>query len=287
MKRITIFLTAALALCAMAGCGKQTDTQATTEAPAAEATAEQTQDEIITELKDAVAAVPAYKSVTANEKIVSNYTGEAIEGEESGPDTIESVAVYQFDASGDKLKTHMTATVSGNTLEYYSDGDDAVFVSDGPIYSGTIEQFGHSHFGGCDAYLNEIIGDLNKLIDCAASVAKEQQGDTTTYTLVLDPRKYIDSDEALKALEASGDPIQNAVIAIGFDSEGRIVQLNKKTAFPISDNDVSIALSDFDTTSIDPMPEATNTYEELEKDREAKFNTLDAEETTSDESKTE
>ena len=243
MKRITIFLTAALALCAMAGCGKQTDTQATTEAPAAEATAEQTQDEIITELKDAVAAVPAYKSVTANEKIVSNYTGEAKEGEDSGPDTIESVAVYQFDASGDKLKTHMTATVVNETMEYYSDGDDAVFVSDGPIYSGTTEQFGQTHFAGIDAYLNEMIGDFNKLIDCAASVVKEQQGDVTTYTLTLDPRKHMDSDEALKSLEASGDPIQSAIITIGFDSEGRIVQLGKHTVFPISDNDIAIALS--------------------------------------------
>ena len=89
MRRITVYLAAALALSAMAGCGKQPEATTSTEAPAAEAAAEQTQDEIIAELKDAIATAPSYKSVTVTESIVSTYTGKEIEEANGGPDVIE------------------------------------------------------------------------------------------------------------------------------------------------------------------------------------------------------
>ena len=43
------------------------------------------------------------------------------------------------------------------------------------------------------------------------------------------------------------------------------------TEYSSSVSEVAIAFSDFDSTVIDPMPEAEKTYEEMEADIEAKY----------------
>lgn len=119
-----VALSAALAMGMMAGCGNQSaspesapaesaaesaaeSTEATTDTASADA--EQSQDEIIAELKAAIANPFAYKSVTINETVNPLTKGEE---EAAGDEAVSSKGVYKFDASGDKLRTSMEATVS-------------------------------------------------------------------------------------------------------------------------------------------------------------------------------
>ena len=310
MKRITSIvaaaLVAALAAGAVAGCSSQPASSATASgsASASASAAEQSQDAIIAELKSAVANEPAYKSVTLTELSKATFfnvpeavetdasassdsadseaaaSGEAASSESASADeatsdeTIESKAVYKFDESGDKLKTSMTAEIEGITLQYYSDGEDAVCVTDGPVYSGTTAQFDSTHFNGVAAYLKDATGDLNTVIDCAATVTKEQQDDVTVYTLTLDPEKYIKSDEILSLMAENGDSVVEAVFALGFDQEGHIVSIHKVITYVANASDLTLTLSDFDSTVVEPMPEADKTYEEMEADIDAKFEAL-------------
>ena len=275
MKRTTVYivlaLAAALAMGAMAGCGNQSASSSSA-ADSGSATAEQTQEEIIAEFKDIIANKPTYKSVTVNELVKASYEAEDA-NEEDG--TIEAATVYQFDASGDKLKTSMTGEVDGITVKYFSVGDDAVFVSDGPVYSGTTEQFDLSHFGGVEEYLTESLGDLNTIVECVDTAAKEQEGDVTVYTLTIDPEKFMAADEILTMLKEDGDAIVSEVYTFGVDQEGRIVSATEAREFEKKHrSDVEITLSEFDSTVIDPMPEADKTYEDLEADEAAKYETL-------------
>ena len=194
---------------------------------------------------------------------------------------IKAKSVYKFDASGDKLKTSMTAELDGIKLQYISDGDDAVCVTDGPIYGGTTEQFDLTHFKGVEAFFTEAVGDLNAIVDCVATVEKTQVPDGTGYELTLDPEKYIASDETLKLLADSGSKVQEAIFSFVFDSEGRIVSSTKTLVFPDVTSVKLFELTDFDSTTVEPMPEATSTYEQMDADMKAKMDALaDAVDTT-------
>ena len=327
-------LVAALSVGAMTGCGNKAPSDDT----AAPAAAEQTQEEIVAELKQAIANEPEYKSVTVTEKVIATPKGgvadtesdetdaakadetdaaetdeaataetdEAVAAEDDAinetmepvdaltdtPETLESTTVYQFDASGDKLKTSMTGESMGIKIQYFSDGDDAVCVSDGPVYSGTTEQFDMVHFKGLEAYLENTVGDLNTIVDCVDTIAKEQKGTETVYTLTLDPEKYIKSDEILTAMaEELDDPVIEAVYTIGFDQDGHITLIRVETKYKDSASELDVAFSNFDSTVIDSMPEADKTYEDMEADIEGKFDTFledsEGDEEVSEETETE
>ena len=259
MKRTTMYivltLAAALALGLMAGCSSQP------------ASTEQTQDEIIAELKDAFAKEPTFKSVTLTE--TSSAT---LAGDDADEANLAGTTVLKFDASGDKLKTYYTSTIDGITLEYYSVGDDAVCVTDGPVYSGKTEQFGMSHFAGAAEYLTDDIGNLDTIVDSVGTVTKEEQGDTTVYTLTMDTEKYIAADEILTTLAENDETkLTEAVITFGLDKDGRVVSTSKVTKSPISTGETTIIISDFDSTEIGAMPEATKTYEDMESDMNEKY----------------
>ena len=87
-----------------------------------------------------IASTAANVATEAAEKAMNEITGQ--------DDVLKSKTVYKFDASGDKMKTSMEGETNGIKLSYYSYGDDAVVVTDGPVYSGTIEQFGGTWFKG-------------------------------------------------------------------------------------------------------------------------------------------
>lgn len=258
----------------MVGCGSQ---QATPDDSAA--TTAQSQEEIIAELKDAIANVPAYKSVTitevdsafSNDNAATNETGNTTD---ALPDVVEATSVYKFDASGNKLKTSVDSNTMGVKMQYYTDGDNAVYVSDGPVYSGTTEQFNLSQANGVEAYVTETIGDLGLITDCIANVTKQQQSSMTVYTLELDPKEYVKSDEALSILSDYGDSVKKAVITIGFNEDGRIVYLDNTTDFSKTVSKKNLSFADFDATVIDPMPKATKKYEDLQADREAKLDAM-------------
>ena len=292
MKRTTAFvstaLVAVLSVGTVTGCaderavGPQPERET---APAVETTAaDRSQDEVVIELKSAISNEPAFKSVTATERAKATFedgseTTEGASADEtsSEPNVLESVSTYQFDASGDKLKTSMTHKIGDMTMQYFSDGDDAVYVADDTVYSGSTEQFGLGHFDGPQAYVESEIGDLNSIVDCAASVDKEQQGEASIYKLTLDVQKYIASDEVLTMMAESGNPVRASTVTLGFDQEGRMVLVGHVLEYDKSITELDIEFTDFDNTVVGPMPKATASYEELLADEEGKYADLDEE----------
>ena len=283
---ITAAIIAALAVGAIAGCSSQSS------APSPE--------DLIAELKDAITSGTAFDSVTVTERTQSVATGaaeeeadeaaseeaesaeaesaeaesaeaESAEAESEEADSIESMTVYKFDKSGDQVKTCMTSTYGDLTLQYFSDGDDAVCVTDGPVYSGTVEQFELPCLSGFEAFLADTYGDLNSVLDCFSNITKEEADGVTTYTVELDPEKYIASDEILTMLADSGEPVQESVYTFGFDKDGHLVKLSEVISYADFSTSDAIELADFDSTVIDPMPEANRTYEQMEQDIDAKY----------------
>lgn len=312
MKRAGIFLVmslaAVLAVGALAGCSNQQSSSAASSS-AASASSAQSHDEVVAELKNAVANQPAFKSVTVTEEsaafvkdaaetatagssasaasseAASSASAAASESasaassaasEASGEaDAIRAKTVYKFDASGDKLKTETTSEIDDVKIAYYSDGTDAVCVTDGPVYSGTTEQFELIQFAGYDALIAEEVGDPNKIIDCVDTVTKEQQGDLTVYTLKLDAKKYIQSDEILTIMAEAGDPVLAATYVIGFDKDGHLAKLDSLVEYQATTAERNLTMSGFDSTVLDPMPAADKTYEEMESDIQAKWDELE------------
>ena len=221
------------------------------------------------------ASSEAASSEAASSAAASSEAASNAAADEASANVIASKAVYQFDASGDELKTKVTATMEDIVVEYYSVGDKAVCVTDGPIYSGTTEQFAEPHFGGFEAFLAKEIGDVNTLIDCADTVTKDEIDGATVYALTLNPEKYIASDEILTMMAEYGDPVLNANISFAFDKEGHMVSYHQYVEYQASSNESTLEFSDFDSTVIDPMPEADKTYEEMEQDIQSKLDEFD------------
>ncbi len=265
--------------------------EASSESAAASEAVEKSQDEIIAELKESLSKVPAYKSVTVSEQTMAwlnegvelpeevlgtfdelNKAASSKDDEADATDEItRSSTVYKFDESGDKPKTFASFEMGDIKLQYYTDGDDAVCITDGPVYSGTVEQFDLEHAAGVDAYLKDTIGDIDTLIGCIDSVTQDEIDGVTGYELTLDTEKYIESDEILKHMADANDPVKEAAVTIGFDKDGRIVWMTKLDVFSDVGSAVLLDFADFDSTVIDPMPEATKTYEEMEADIDAKL----------------
>lgn len=288
---LIVTIVATLALSLLAGCASQPASQAsssaadaaassaeatseaTSEAPADQAAAEKTQDEIIAELNDSLAKVPAYSSVTVTEHSLS-WTND---GEDGDNDLIESDSIYKFDESGDKVKTCVTYKMEDIELTYYTDGNDAVCVTDGPVYSGTVDQFFLEYAAGSDTYLKETIGDLNSIVSCAAEVSQGEIEGVMGYELTLDPEKYIATDEILQMLADEGDPVKESYVTVGFSKDGRIAWMTKTDVFDQITKSTLIDLTDYDSTVVDAMPEATHTYEEMEADIAEKQEKLNSE----------
>ena len=299
MKRMAMIvaaaLVAALAGGMMAGCSSQPASSASgSDSASASASAEQSQDEVVAELKDALKNLPTFKSVTITEESLSTLTenteaagaesgeaasSESAEAEEADAESssIASKTVYKFDESGDAIRTSMTFEVEDITLQYFTDGDNAVCVTDGPAYAGTTEQFDLPQAAGSEAYLKSATGDLDTIVDCIATVTKSQQDGMTVYELALDPEKRIASDEAFQLLADAGDPILAESIIIGFDEKGYLVWANEKREFKDTTAETNIMLSDFDSTVVDPMPEADKTFEEMQADMDEKYEAFFAE----------
>ena len=275
MKRTTMYivlaLAAALAMGLMAGCSSQ-PASSSSAGDSASAATEQTQEQVIAELKDALANVPEYKSVTITED------DEATAVEDSEP--IKGTTVYKYDASSDKLKTSMEGTVGDITIAYYTDGDDVVCVTDAGNYAGTTEQFDRSWFTSADALVKDAIGDFDALIDCAATVEKMDAQGLTAYTLTLDPEKYMASDEILTSLAEVGDPVKESLVTFTFNEDGSIGAIDKKDTYEKSTDLTTLVFSDYDSTTVDPLPEATKTYEDMEAEMMAKLDAMDDELTT-------
>ena len=115
---------------------------------------------------------------------------------------------------------------------------------------------------------------MNTCIDCFDTVVKEQQGDVTVYTVTLDPEKYMASDEILTLMAESGTPVKEAFFTIGFEEDGCIASIDLAVTYDKSKNWRGLVFSDYDSTVIDPMPEANKTYEEMEEDMTMKVDAL-------------
>ena len=272
MQRNTIVATAlglTLAVGALTGCsGQQASTSAdadgaaTTEATA-EQSAEQSVEELAAEFKQALQNAPAYTSVTLNVEESSQATGDA--------DPISSTTVYKFDASGDALRTSAQVDIGGVQLSYYTEGDNAVFVSDGPVYGGTNEQFDLIQAQGVDAFMNDLIGDYAMFADMSSDIEKMESNGLTFYLMTVDSAKYIEADESLKGLADSGSALQGCDVTVGFEEDGSICSVDRKLVFGDVVALKNVGFSDYDATVVDPMPEATSTYEQMLADEEAKL----------------
>ena len=159
-----------------------------------------------------------------------------------------------------------------------------MYVTDGPIYSGTTEQFDLDFANGVEAYVKNIVGDLNTLIDCTDKAEKRESNGLTVYTLNLNVKKYVESDETLKVLQEY-DPIKEAVVTITFDSDGTLGSIDLKTTFEKVISVKNLYFKDYNATTVGPMPEATNTFEEMQADEQAKLNALFGDEDDIDEAK--
>lgn len=274
MKRTTALATAlsvALMTGALVGCDGQAASSASgSETSTAEATstdaATSVQDEVVAEFVSAAENAPAYTSVTVTAKEASIFPGNEAGNEES----VESTAVYKYDLSGETTKTNVEMEAFGVKLTYYTEGDQAVFVSDGPSYSGTIQEFDLRYTAGPGALLDEVIGARDTLVNCAASMEKEQGDDRTFYTLHLDTAKFAASDEALSMLAEAGHPLEEATVTVGFGADGRLVSVERVLSYGTSKAVDSLALTDYDATTVDPLPAADKTFQELEGDMQEK-----------------
>lgn len=303
MKRTTICIAAALAAAlaagALAGCSSQPASSASAPAASsasasasasASSAAAQSQDELVAELKAAIAGAPTFKSVTVAVEEESIFEAAAADSSASAasssasaasssasaePEKLATMSVYKFDASGDKLKTSVSTDIEDVTLQYFTDGDDAVFVTDGPVYSGKVDQFDLSHAKGFEAFLTSTVGDLSKLADCAASVEKMEQDGLKFYMVTLDPQKYTASDEALTVLAKYGNTVKEALLTVGFNENGNIISVDLGVTYEQGDSKLDhLVFSDYDSTVIDPMPAADRTYEDMEADMQLKLDAL-------------
>ena len=266
MKRTTALATAlsvALMTGALVGC----DGQAASSASGSEAstasvssTTEVTpvSDEMVGELMNAIESAPAYTSVTVTTKQSVIFPG----NEQGSEESVESTAVYKYDLSGEKTRTSVEMEDFGVKLVYYTEGEQAVFVSDGGTYAGTTEEFDLRYTAGAGALLDGVIGERDTLAKCAASLEKEQGGDRTFYTLHLDTAKYTESDKALSMQAEAGHPLKEAQITIGFDADGRLVSLERVLSYDASKDVDSLAFTDYDATVVDPMPAADKTFDD-------------------------
>lgn len=278
MKRTATLIATALSLAlatgAMVGCGNQQSSTAAEPEASAKAT-EQTQEELLTEFKEMMERVPVCKSVTVTAEESSVFKND-------NDETISSKTVYKFDETGLKPRTSAEAEIGDVKLAYYTEGDDAVYVTDGPVYSGTTEQFGLDFSDGVHTYLKGIIGEPGVLVDCASNVEKTEEDELTLYTLTLDIDKYTATDEALQYWAEAGNPLSDALITVGFNKDGSICSIDKKLEYKDIVALWSLVLSDHDNTVVDPMPAATKTYEEMEADMAEKFEEAFADEEPSD-----
>ena len=195
-----------------------------------------------------------------------HFKGDGSSSSSADEDPLVSKGVYKFDDTGKELKTCLTCEIDDIKLQYYSDGEKAVCVTDGPVYSGTTDQFDMEQFHGADTYVETQVGNLYELIKCIDTVARGEKDGQTVYTLTLDPQKYIETDEIYKMMADSGDAVQKAVVIVAFNKDGYIVMEDLFVEYPKNTAQTNIVLSDFDSTTIEAMPEATRTYEEMDAD---------------------
>ena len=298
---IAAALTAALATGAMAGCSSQpassasasassASAEASVSAEASSAAAEQSQDELIAELKAAIAGTPAFKTVTVDEEVESIFEAEASDVSEASDASasaeaseasasaeaseasaeaqkIVSNSVYKFDQSGKKPKTSMVGKTDDIEVEYYTEGRKAVLVTNGTSYSGKVKQFGLTFPKGFQAYLTDAVGDLSTLADCAASIEKMENAGLTFYVVMLDPEKYIATDETLTLMKDFGDSLKESKLSVGFDADGNIVSIDFGNSYEKGHAMLKhLVISDYDSTVVEPMPAAEKTYKDMQAD---------------------
>ena len=116
------------------------------------------------------------------------------------------------------------------------------------------------------------MGDLSVLVDCASAVEKTENDGIVTYTLTLDPKKYTETNEAYKIMTANGDELVDVKLVLSFDKDGYIVKTCQTSEFSGGiKSTVELTLSDYDKTTVQDMPEATATYDQMNSDIQKKM----------------
>ncbi len=267
---IVMALIAMLTVGPLAGCGQNASSESSPAQNTSSETQEQSKDEVIAELKSAAANAPEFKSVTVNETTAWTY----VDGDAAKPETIQATGTYKFDMSGDQPKESITAEYGNEKLQYFTDGKNAVLVLDGTAYSGTAEQFGAQDYSGFDTFIKHVIGERDAIIGYTTSAQKVDADGLNVYALTLDPQKYLASDPMLTVLADAGYPVKDALLTISLNKDGNVVSMNMVVGFEGSGLVESLEFSDFGSTVVDPTPEATKTYEEMDEDKQQEIEQL-------------
>ena len=282
MKRRTTLAAAALSIVlatgAITGCGGQSGsapdgTKATQEqASDAIESSDLSLEELAQEIKAGIANLPQQQSLTIPSESVSKYTG--TDSPDPTTDEMSETDVYKFDMSGGTLRSTSEYTMSGVTMKYYTDGDRVVCITDGPAYGGSADEFMLTQSDGYLALIDETFGDLSTVVDCATSIEKTLEMGQSVYSLELDAQKYINSDEILSIMSDSGSPVISASYVIAFDADGNYSKISNTVDYGTSTSTKTFVFSDFGTTTVDKMPEATKTYADMQADMQAKIEEL-------------
>ena len=274
MKRVVMYIamvfSVVLAMGTLAGCGQNASSGSSSAPSTSPAASKQSKDEVIAELKNITSKNPEIKSITVNEKTAWTYTNE----ETAKPETVQATGVYKFDMNGTEPKESITAEYADKKLQYFIDSKKDVLVIDGTAYSGTTEQFGTKDYIGFETFVKHVIGDFDTIAGCATSAEKADSSGPASYMLTLDPEKYMASDEALTALKELVFPVKDALLTIVFDEKGNVSMMSMIVGFEGSSIEETLEFSDFNSTVVDPAPEATKTYEEMEKSMQMEIQTL-------------
>ena len=75
-------------------------------------------------------------------------------------------------------------------------------------------------------------------------------------------------------LSEAGMPVKDAILTIGFDKGGNVASMIAAINFEDSGLVETLEFSDFDSTVVDPTPEATKTYEQMDKDMQQQIEQL-------------
>ena len=200
------------------------------------------------------------------ESTASKYKTVTVTATEIIDDNFDNAATYviKFDSSKDKGSASSTLTKDGTTVKEYLDGDNEVIdYGSGKTYQMTLSEAqsaGATDLRSAEAFTDGFIGNFDKLSKHASGidVQKDEMVENPTYALVFN------AEELAEASELFGDadeiPVEMNVIYT-FDASGRVIAISShwKTASG-SMCDRTILFTDYDSTEVDPAPQATKSY---------------------------
>ena len=156
----------------------------------------------------------------------------------------------------------------GIEMQIYIDGDDVVIASQGQAYSLTLEELeamGYSQYSSIDNIMKSQGGDFSAYKDAVQSVEKTTEGDETIYTVTCDPEKIMSSSEANAALSQLGGSVSfdSAKLVYHVNASNQLTGFDMELAGKAYSMTFNGKVYDYDSTVVDPAPEATGKFSDI------------------------